>query len=39
MTTLERAANENPDLPIDFIRETLIAKSMDRAMAEVFTPE
>ena len=36
---LGRAAVDNPDLPIDFIRETLIAKALDRALAEPFKPE
>jgi hypothetical protein len=34
-----RAAVDNPDLPVDFIRETLIAKAMNRSMAEPFKPE
>lgn len=37
--TLGRAAMDNPDLPIDFIRETLIAKALERTMAERFIPE
>lgn len=37
--TLGRAAIDNPDLPIEFICETLIAKNMDRSMAEPFIPE
>jgi len=36
---LGRAAIDNPDLPVDFIRETLIAKALDRALAEPFKPE
>ena len=36
---LGRAAVDNPDLPIDFIRETLIAKALDRTLAEPFKPE
>ena len=36
---LGRAAVDNPDLPVDFIRETLIAKALDRALAEPFKPE
>ena len=34
-----RAAIDNPDLPVDFIRETLIAKALDRSLAEPFMPE
>ena len=34
-----RAAIDNPDLPVDFIRETLIAKALDRSLAEPFIPE
>ena len=34
-----RAAVDNPDLPIDFIRDVLIAKATDRGLAEPFTPE
>ncbi|MDR2137691.1 MAG: ParD-like family protein [Synergistaceae bacterium] len=34
-----RAALDNSDLPIDFIRETLIAKAMDKSMGEPFIPE
>jgi hypothetical protein len=34
-----RAAIDNPDLPVDFIRETLIAKALDRSLAEPFVPE
>ncbi len=34
-----RAALDNPDLPIDFIRDTLIAKNEDRSLAEPFFPE
>ncbi|MDR3265730.1 MAG: ParD-like family protein [Synergistaceae bacterium] len=34
-----RAAIDNPDLPVDFIRETLIAKALDRSLAEEFIPE
>ena len=36
---LGRAAIDNPDLPVDFIRETLIAKALDRSLAEPFVPE
>lgn len=31
-----KCALENPDLPIEFIRELLIAKNMDRTLAEPF---
>jgi hypothetical protein len=34
-----RTALDNPELPIDFICETLIAKTMDKSMAEPFIPE
>ena len=34
-----RAAMDNPDLPVDFIRETLIAKALNRSLAEPFIPE
>ena len=34
-----RAAIDNPDLPVDFIRETLIAKVLNRSLAEPFVPE
>jgi hypothetical protein len=34
-----RAAMDNPDLPVDFIRETLIARAMDKSMSEPFVPE
>ena len=34
-----RAAFENPDLPIDFIRDILISKAQNRALAEPFKPE
>ncbi len=33
-----KAALDNPDLPIDFIREVLIAHKQDRSLAEPFTP-
>ena len=36
---LGRAAIDNPDLPVDFIRETMIAKALDRKLAEPFIPE
>ncbi len=31
-----KCALENPDLPVEFIRELLISKNMDRALAEPF---
>jgi len=31
-----RCALDNPDLPIDFIRDTLISKNSDRSLAEPF---
>ncbi len=31
-----KAALENPDLPIDFVRELLISKRSDRSLAEPF---
>lgn len=34
--TVGKCALENPDLPIDFIRETLMAKNSDRNLAEPF---
>ncbi len=34
-----KIALENPDLPIEFIKDILIARSQDRALAEPFTPE
>lgn len=36
---LDRTVPDNPDLPIDFIRDILIAKATDRELAEPFTPE
>jgi hypothetical protein len=35
---LGKAALDNPDLPIDFIREILISRARDRDLAEPFTP-
>ena len=32
-----KCALENPDLPIDFIRELLISKDQDRSLAEPFS--
>lgn len=37
--TLGKCALENPDLPIEFIKELLIAKNTDRSLAEVFAFE
>lgn len=34
-----KAALDNPDLPIDFIRDVLIAQEQDRSLAEPFIPE
>jgi hypothetical protein len=34
-----RAALDNPDLPIDFVRDILISNAQDRALATPFTPE
>ena len=34
-----RVAIDNPDLPIDFIKDILISKSQDRLLAEYFKPE
>lgn len=34
-----KAALDNPDLPIDFIRDILVARSQNRSLAEPFTPE
>ena len=36
---LGRAAYDNPDLPIDFIRDILMAKMEDPADTEPFVPE
>jgi hypothetical protein len=33
---LGKCALENPDLPIEFIRELLTAKKLDRSLAEPF---
>jgi hypothetical protein len=32
-----KCALENPDLPIDFIREILVSKDQDRSLAEPFS--
>jgi hypothetical protein len=34
-----KCALDNPDLPIEFIRDILISKGQDRSLAEPFTPE
>lgn len=34
-----KAALDNPDLPIEFIRDLLISREQDRSLAEPFTPE
>ena len=34
-----KAALENPDLPIDFVRDILISKNQDPSLAEPFVPE
>jgi hypothetical protein len=36
---LGRAAEDNPDLPIDLIRDILISKGQNRHLAEVFSAE
>ncbi len=36
---LGKCALENPDLPIEFIKELLIAKHQDRSLAEPFSFE
>lgn len=36
---LGKCALENPDLPIEFIKDVLVAKNMDRSLAEPFTFE
>lgn len=35
---LGRAALDNPDLPIEFVRELLIARTEDRAHLSTFVP-
>lgn len=37
--SLGKCALDNPDLPIEFIRETLLSKRQDRSLAEPFTFE
>ena len=34
-----KTALENPDLPVEFVRELLISKHTDRALAEPFKPK
>jgi len=34
-----KCALDNPDLPIEFVRELLISKNMDRSLAEPFNFE
>jgi hypothetical protein len=34
-----KAALDNPDLPIDFVRDLMIAKGEDKSMATPFTPQ
>jgi len=34
-----KVALENPDLPIDFVRDVLIARAQDLSLAEPFIPE
>lgn len=34
-----KASLDNPDLPVDFVRDLLIAKAEDRAAATPFVPE
>jgi hypothetical protein len=36
---LGRAAYDNPDLPIDFVSDILMSKTMDVGAAEPFVPE
>lgn len=36
---LGRAAQDNPDLPIDFVRDILMSQMMDIDDAEPFVPE
>ena len=33
-----KTALDNPDLPVELIRDILIAKAMDRSLAEPFEP-
>jgi hypothetical protein len=34
-----KAALDNPDLPVDFVRDVLISKIQDKSTAEPFVPE
>ncbi len=34
-----KTALDNPDLPVDFVRDLLIARSEDRSLATPFVPE
>ena len=34
-----RAAMDNPDLPVDFVRDILVARATDRELTEPFSPE
>jgi hypothetical protein len=34
-----KCALDNPDLPIEFIKDILISKNLDRSLAEPFEPE
>ena len=37
--TVGKTALDNPDLPIDFIRDLLVANAEDNALATPFVPE
>ncbi len=34
-----KAALDNPDLPIDFVRELLVAKAEDKSLSTPFVPQ
>ena len=34
-----RVALDNPDLPIEFVRDIMISQAQDKALAEPFIPE
>ncbi len=34
-----KAALDNPDLSVDFVRDILISKNQDQSLAEAFVPE
>jgi len=34
-----KAALDNPDLPIDFVRDLLVAKAEDKSLAAPFVPQ